>query len=179
MEFLKATTEDIKAVSDIYDAVRNSRFCVWSERYPTEEHALQDMKAGCLYVLKEKETVIACASVEPIAEDDDLPFWQINDGTHREISRVAVAPAYQGRRLARKIVGMLLEELKQNGISSIHLLAAKNNPPAFRTYLALGFDVIGECHRYGADYFVCEKILTERGSYEVNRYEYDRKRYDF
>ncbi|MBQ8496608.1 MAG: GNAT family N-acetyltransferase [Clostridia bacterium] len=162
MEFLKATAADIAAVVTIYDAVRNSEFCAWNEYYPTQEHAVQDMETGCLYVLKEDGEVITCASVEPIAEDDDLPFWKINDGTHREISRVAVAPGHQGKRLAGKIVGMLLEELKRNGVSSIHLLASKTNPPAFRTYRALGFDFIGECYRYGTDYFVCEKILTDR-----------------
>ncbi len=159
MKLLKATSADISAVVKIYDAVRSRGFCVWSEQYPTMEHAMRDEEAGCLYILEHDGEVIGCASVEPIAEDDDLPFWKINDGTHREISRIAISPAHQGKRLAQKMVGMLLEKLKNEGISSIHLLAAKANPPAFRTYQALGFDFIGECHRYGADYFVCEKIL--------------------
>lgn len=162
MEFLQATSADIAAVVNIYEAVKKRGFCVWSEQYPTVEDATRDEEAGCLYVLKHDGEVIGCASVEPIAEDDDLPFWKINDGTHREISRIAILPAHQGKRLAQKMVGMLLDELKKNGISSIHLLAAKANPPAFRTYQALGFDFIGECYRYGADYFVCEKILIER-----------------
>lgn len=159
MEFLRATSADISAVSALYDAVKGHEFCVWNEHYPTAEHAAQDEKAGCLYVLKERHEVIGCASVEPIAEDDDLPFWRINDGTHREISRIAISPMHQGKRLARTMVGALLAELQKEGVRSVHLLAAKKNPPAFRTYQALGFDVIGECHRYGADYFVCEKIL--------------------
>ena len=159
MELLKASAADVSAVVEIYDAVRGRGFCVWSEHYPTEEHAARDREAGCLYVLKRGGEVIGCASVEPVAEDDDLPFWQINDGTHREISRIAIAPAHQGKRLAQTMVAMLLDELKKEGVSSIHLLAAKANPPAFRTYRALGFDVIGECYRYGSDYFVCEKLL--------------------
>lgn len=44
-------------------------------------------------------------------------------------------------------------------VRSIHLLAVKKNTPVVRTYSALGFDFIGECHRYGADYYVCEKLL--------------------
>ena len=31
--------------------------------------------------------------------------------------------------------------------------------PIIEYYRALGFDFIGECHRYNADYFVCEKLL--------------------
>ncbi len=162
MELLKANFADISAVVNIYNAVKGRGFCVWSESYPTEEHARRDEKAGCLYVLKDGEEVLGCASVEPVAEDDDLPFWRVNDGTHCEISRIAILPAHQGKHLAEKMVGMLLCELEKKGISSVHLLAAKANPPAYRTYRALGFDFIGECHRYGSDYFVCEKILLKK-----------------
>ena len=161
MEFLKATAADLEAVVSIYDAVRNRGFCVWNENYPKMEHAENDFRCGCLYVLKKEGRVIGCASVEPIAEDDDLPFWRINDGSHREISRIAIAPSEQGKHLAGKVVGLLLEKLKKDGVSSVHLLAAKGNPPAFHTYRALGFDFIGECYRYGTDYFVCEKILGD------------------
>ena len=159
MELLKANAADIAAVVTIYDSVRNGKFCVWNEYYPTIEHATSDFDAGCLYVLKCDGEVMGCASVEPVSEDDDLPFWKINDGTHREVSRVAIAPDHQGKRLSGKMMGMLMAELKKQGVSSIHLLAAKKNLPAFRTYQALGFDVVGECYRYGADYFVCEKLL--------------------
>lgn len=161
MKLLKATFADISAVVNIYNAVKGRGFCVWSENYPTKEHAERDMQAGCLYVLKDGKEVIGCASVEPIPEDDDLPFWKVNDGTHREISRIAILPSHQGKHLAEKMVEMLICELEDLGVSSIHLLASKSNPPAYRTYRALGFDFIGECHRYGADYFVCEKILLK------------------
>ena len=159
MELLKANAADIAAVITIYDSVRNGEFCVWNEYYPTIEHAMADLNAGCLYVLKHEGEVIGCASVEPVAEDDDLPFWKINDGTHREVSRVAITPGYQGKGLSRKMMEMLMDELKKQGVLSIHLLAAKKNRPAFRTYQGIGFDVVGECFRYGADYFVCEKLL--------------------
>lgn len=162
MELIRATADDVAAVVKIYDAVRGCGFCVWSDAYPTIEHAARDQSLGCLYVLRIDGEVVGCASVEPIAEDDDLPFWRINDGSHREISRIAISPAHQGKRYAEKMVSLLLDELRFQNVSSVHLLAAKQNPPAYRTYRALGFDFIGECHRYGADYYVCEKILTEK-----------------
>ena len=97
--------------------------------------------------------------MEPETEDDDLPVWRICDGTHREVARVAVASAMQGNGLAKKIMARLIGELAAEGVKSVHLLAGKKNTPAVRTYRALGFDFIGECHRYGADYYICEKIL--------------------
>ena len=53
----------------------------------------------------------------------------------------------------------MLEELKKEGVRSVHLLAAKMNPPALKTYLSLGFEILGECFRYGHEYYVCEKLI--------------------
>ncbi len=161
MELKKATAADVKTVADMYESVKGGEFSVWSEDYPTADHALQDMRAGCLYILISDGECVGCIAVEPVAEDDDLPFWRVNDGNHREVSRVAVHPDHQGKGYAKIMTQMLIERLQSEGASSIHLLAAKKNLPAVRTYRSLGFDFIGECFRYGADYFVCEKILSE------------------
>ncbi|MBE6616675.1 MAG: GNAT family N-acetyltransferase [Ruminococcaceae bacterium] len=161
MELRKANYGDVPSVSKIYDIVRGGEFCVWNENYPTMDDARRDFEAGCLYVLLKDGEIIGCASVEPVAEDDDLPFWRVNDGTHREISRIAIAPAHQGRGYARVMVELLTNELKNQGVTSIHLLAAKVNRPAVNTYRKLGYDFIGECYRYGADYFVCEKVINK------------------
>ncbi len=160
MQLIKAKSNDVAAVAALYDAVRQGEFCVWNADYPTREHAATDAAAGCLYLLVQSGELIGCASVEPIPEDDDLP-WRICDGQHCEISRVAIAPEHQGRGYARMMVGMLLEELRRQGVSSVHLLAAKANPPAVKTYRALGFAFLGECHRYGADYYFFELPLSK------------------
>ena len=157
--FRKAYFGDIEKILALYQDVRGGKFCVWDAGYPNRERAEADIAAGGLYVLSRGGEILACASVEPETEDDDLPEWRICDGTHCEIARVAVASAHQGKGLAKKIMAFLADALRAEGVKSIHLLAGKKNTPAVRTYRALGFDFIGECHRYGADYHVCEKIL--------------------
>ncbi len=159
MKLIKASINEYLCAAKIYEAVKGSTFCAWDENYPTADRARMDAEAGCLYLLKDSENVIGCASVEPISEDNDLPFWKINDETHREIARIAISPEHQGKGYAKSMVGILLDELKENGVRSVHLLAAKMNPPALKTYLALEFDILGECFRYGHEYFVCEKLL--------------------
>lgn len=161
MELIKATLEDTKTVAEIYESVKGGEFSVWNENYPTIEDAIRDEAAACLYILREDGETIGCISVEPVSEDDDLPVWKINDGTHREVSRVAVHPDHQGKGYAKIMTEMLIGKLKSEGMSSVHLLAAKKNLPAVNTYRSLGFEFIGECFRYGADYFVCEKVLSE------------------
>ncbi len=157
--FRKADRGDIEKILALYGDVRGGEFCVWDEGYPNRARAESDIAAGGLYVLESYGEILACASVEPETEDDDLPFWRICDGTHREIARVAVVSAHQGEGLAKKIMALLTDALSAEGVRSIHLLAGKKNTPAVCTYRALGFDFIGECHRYNADYYVCEKLL--------------------
>ena len=159
MELIKASNGGYLIAADIYESVKGGKFCAWDEAYPTAERAKEDETAGCLYLLKDGDSIIGCASVEPISEDNDLPFWRINDETHREIARIAIKPEHQGKGYAKLLVGALLEELKNQGFHSVHLLAAKMNPPALKTYLSLGFEIRGECFRYGHDYYVCEKLL--------------------
>ncbi len=161
MELIKATAADVQAVAEIYESVKSGEFSVWNENYPTADDASRDEAAGCLYILKDGGEIIGCASVEPESEDDDLPFWRVNVGTHREISRIAINPAHQGKGYAAKMTELLIDRLKEQGVTSIHLLAAKKNLPAVSTYRSLGFEFIGECFRYGADYFVCEKVLLK------------------
>lgn len=159
MDLIKASTKDYPYAATLYEAVKGGKFCAWDESYPTADRAKADAEANCLYLLKDGDSVIGCASVEPIPEDNDLPFWRINDETHREIARIAISPEHQGKGYAKLMVGLLLDELKKQNVRSVHLLAAKINPPALKTYLSLGFDILGECFRYGHDYYVCEKII--------------------
>ena len=158
MKLIRATAADADAAATLYEAVKRGEFCVWSAHYPTLEHATADAAAGCLYLMMYQDTLVGCLSVEPIPEDDDLP-WRVCDGTHREVARVAVAPEHQGHGYAKRAMALLLDLLKEQGVTSVHLLAAMSNIPAFRTYQALGFDVLGQCHRYGSDYYICEKLL--------------------
>ncbi len=156
---VKALTEDIAEVCAIYESVKGGRYCPWNENYPTRSEAEADVAAGTLYVLKSGEEILGCISIEPKAEDDDLA-WQICDGDHREIARVAISPNHQGKGLAKAMVSMLISEMKIQKISSLHLLVAKSNPPAIHTYTSNGFEIIGECYRYDTDFYIAELILN-------------------
>ena len=130
MELIKATAADVQAAAEIYESVKNGEFSVWNENYPTADDATRDEAAGCLYILKDGEETIGCASVEPEAEDDDLPFWRVNDGTHREISRIAINPAHQGKGYAAKFLAkrIRIEMTIESTSSNCHAI---RNPPPF------------------------------------------------
>ena len=160
LRLICADAMHIPCVLSLYEEAKKDEFCVWNEHYPTIEHVTADVMAKGLYLLVRGDDVIGCVSVESVPEDDDLP-WRICDGTHREVARLTIAPCHRGHGYASKMMLLLMEELQRQGARSVHLLAAKCNPPAYRTYRSLGFDFFGECYRYGTDYYICEKLLRE------------------
>ncbi len=157
-ELALAKLDELDEIVGIYESVKGGEFCPWNESYPTAADAKGDIEAGTLYLLKNGGAIIGCISLEPFSADDDL-CWRVCDGKHREIVRVAIAPKYQGRGYANIMVKMLIGEMRHIGVSSLHLLVAKANPPALNTYKSNGFEIIGECYRYDTDFFIGELVL--------------------
>ncbi len=158
LKLVRAQKCDIPSVCEIYESVKSGKYCPWNESYPTEENAVEDVEAQTLYLLKDGNNILGCISLEPSSADDDL-CWKVCDGNHREIVRVAVAPSHQGKGYAKVMVNLLIDEMKRQHVSSLHLLVAKANPPALNTYKAVGFEIIGECYRYDTDFFIGELVL--------------------
>ncbi len=158
LKLVKAVIEELPKVCAIYESVKGGKYCPWNENYPTQIEAEGDIAAQTLYLLKKGGDIIGCISLEPESADDDLN-WRTCDGNHREIVRVAVLPEHQGKGYAKIMVAMLIDEMKKQNVSSLHLLVAKSNPPAIRTYSDNGFEIIGECYRYDTDFFIAELVL--------------------
>jgi len=59
------------------------------------------------------------------------------------IDRVAIAPAYRGRRLAQQLVRAALDQARDREYRTVDLLVFAGNVPACRTYLAVGFVDVG------------------------------------
>lgn len=63
-------------------------------------------------------------------------------GTVGEVYVVAVAPAYQGRGLARPLTALGLGHLARQGLATVDLYVDGDNTPARATYARLGFETI-------------------------------------
>lgn len=59
---------------------------------------------------------------------------------------------------AGNIAGVM-EELKKRGYKAVHLLVAKDNVKALRSYDKLNFENVGECELWGHMYWCYEKAL--------------------
>ena len=116
------------------------------------------MKNGCLYVYEHDGKTIGAVSVVPENELDGMECWTQNEAA-REFARVTVSKEYSGRGFAGIMVRELLSVLSSQGCKSVHILVAKCNKAALRTYEKLGFEFVGECFMYGNDYYMAEKLL--------------------
>jgi len=158
MELRKADIKDKKRVLELYDSVRGKGFCPWNEEYPVMREIDGDTAAGCLYLFTEGEKLIGALSVEPENELDDRPFWRCPDKA-AEVARVVVAPGYQGKGIAARMMGMIEQRLKREGFEAIHLLVAEDNLPAWKTYEKTGFSFLDRIEIYGGIFRACEKII--------------------
>ncbi len=154
----RASKKDLDEVGKLYENVKGGKFCPWNVDYPTMREAEGDLAAGCLYVLKDGARLIGACSIEPVAEDSDLPHWRERE-SFVEIARVAVTPNMQGRGYCTYMISSLLDEIKKSGCRCVHLLVQVDNVTAIKVYRSLGFEFLGTCHRYGSEYYACEKIL--------------------
>ncbi len=160
--FEKAGAEETEKVLSLYQSVFGSAFCIWSDDYPGAEEIRADYETNNLFVLRSGAKLVGAISIVPENELDDLECWSIHDGRVAEIARVAVAPAYQGKGLALNMVRETEKILINRGCRGVHLLVARKNIPALKTYEKAGYRVMGECDMFGHRFYACEKELEQR-----------------
>lgn len=158
MEFVKALKAEEEEILSLYEEAKKSGNTTWNEYYPTDEEADADLDAGTLYVLKDAGRIVGAVSVAPENEIDNFTGWLFPEPA-REIVRVAVLPACQGKGLAGVMMREIESVLKAEGVKTARLLVAVKNPAACRTYAKDGFSFRGRTFMYGNEYFACEKEL--------------------
>ncbi len=99
-----------------------------------------------------------------ISIDDDpnvecLTCWSETMVPSAEVSRVGVCQEFQNQGIAGKLLKGVMEELKKRGYKAVHLLVAKDNVKALRSYDKLNFENVGECELWGHMYWCYEKAL--------------------
>lgn len=157
--FRPAAAADLPAIWAVYQSVLGQPGCTWSAEYPEREDLDRDLAAGGLYVLTLAGQVVAAASLVPENELDELSCWRCRDGRHRELARVAVLRACQGRGYAKLLLSQLLPLLAEQGCTSLRLLVAIGNLAARKTYEALSFRFLDTCRMYGHEYEAGEREL--------------------
>ena len=185
MEFRKAKREEAEEILQLYQSLIGTEYCVWTENYPTEREVEFDLSRNALFCLYEKmpepdereqgARLSVGQTAEPlpvtrgrlmgtISIDDDpeveaLSCWSEDLTPVAELSRLGVAVEYQNRGIARILLQEAMAELKSQGYKAVHILVAKDNVKALRSYEKLHFSTAGECELFGNSYWCYEKEL--------------------
>lgn len=166
MEFRLARREEADEILKLYKSLIGMEYCAWTENYPTEQEVEFDLSRDALFCLREisDETAHTQPLVSVISIDDDpqvkaLSCWSQELTPVAELSRLGVAVEYQNRGIARRLLREAMEVLKQRGYKAVHILVAKDNVKALRSYEKLHFTLAGECNLYDHAYWCYEKAL--------------------
>ncbi len=130
----------------------------WDEDYPNKDIIEDDIKNKNLYVLEDRDKVIASISVLD-EEPAELNVIDWEDGKACFLVRLCVAPECQGKGIGEEMMKNISGIAKKKGYKATHHLAAEANKAANRLYQRMGYKDLGKIHVYDTDFIAYEKML--------------------
>ena len=159
MIFRKVKREELPRIREIFNGVMGTRGCTWGEQYPTDEHIALDLAADSVWGLEENGILIAVITVEREAEHSPLFNWRVCDGRECELARLAVAREHHGHGYAAVLLQKILDMLRGEGTSAVHLLVSPDHAAAIKTYTRFGFEYRDICTLYEDVYHAYELVF--------------------
>ena len=159
MIFRKVKQDELPRIREIFNGVMGTLGCTWSEHYPTDEHIAADLAADSVFGLEEDGILVAVITVEAEPEHSALFDWRVADGRERELARLAVAIEHHGKGYGAILFGKILDMLKDEGASAVHLLVSPAHRAAITTYTRFGFEYRDICTLYEDIYHAYELVL--------------------
>lgn len=153
-DFLLADIDDISEIINIYQSQIGTPGCTWDFEYPNKETAESDIKIKSLYILKEKEKIIAVASAGSFNELAHLKWKPKNPC---ELARIGVIPTMKKQGIGTIILRNVINAMKERGYDGIRMLVSKTNHAALALYNKSGFEICGETFMFEHD-FCCYQI---------------------
>lgn len=132
----------------------------WDEVYPDAAVFGRDLASGTLHVLREGDAILGCFTLDT-AHD---PLWQgmawaVPPESAAVVRRLMVAPAAQGRGLAKKLMAHAESLARARGFRAVHLDCFLANPAALALYERLGYRRVGTAQTRKGPFVCFEKIL--------------------
>jgi len=160
------TRRDLSAVMTLVrrciDDMRERGIDQWDDVYPSLERFAADVGGGSLYVAssgRHRVVGVFALDQEQDAEYASVP-WSMEEEPVAVVHRLMVDPRFQGRGLARALMGFAERTAVERGCVVMRLDAFTRNPNALALYRGLGYRDAGQVMlRKGA--FRCfERRLT-------------------
>lgn len=159
MIFDRIKENEKEQVLNLYRSVLGTEYCVWTEDYPGEREIAFDLSRDALFGIWDGEKLAGVISIDDDPEVEKLTCWSKTMVPSAELARVGVALEYQNKGIARRLLAEVMLVAKERGYQGVHLLVAKENVKALRSYGKLEFENVGECYMFGHEYWCYEKAL--------------------
>lgn len=153
MEFRRATMADLPAlmviVQEAIELLKQQGSPQWQNGYgPTQEKISKMIQKQEMYVLEDQIIVAMGAlvhGIDPVYTAIEEGEWQ-GDAPYISIHRVAVARQFTGKGLAKKILELLVNEAKKQGIDDVRIDTHQLNVGMQKAILSSGFSYCGIVH---------------------------------
>jgi ribosomal protein S18 acetylase RimI-like enzyme len=155
-DFCLAHEKDISAIMNFYHGLIGIRGCTWNLDYPHETNVTQDIGNNSLYLLKEKNNIIAVAAAGVSNELQELQ-WSIKNPC--DLARIGVSFNRQNKGIGTIMLNMVINAVKKRGFDGIRMIVSKNNTSALALYNKNGFIKCGETNMYNIDFCCYEMIF--------------------
>ena len=155
-QFKKATQNDAREILALYQSVKGTPYCAWSDTYPGPQEIEYDLSREALFSLWDGDTLVAVITVDKDEQVEQLTCWSKELEPSVELSRLGVHPEYQNQGLACRMIREVMDIMRSEGKKSIHYLVAKQNLKAIRSYAKLHPNIVGESDLFMTDWWCCE-----------------------
>lgn len=153
--FQKAKEQDQIRIFELYQSVIQSTFTTWDENYPSKALILEDIRNENLYILIDKDEIVAVGYLGKNENEDDN--WAIHLNNPFGVARICVNPSYQGRGIGSYFMQKLIDEAKHRGADGMHFHVCTKNIAAMKMYEKVGFSNCGlGKSNYGFDFYKFE-----------------------
>ncbi len=130
----------------------------WDEVYPDRKTVENDIESGNLYgYFDDKELcAVQVLNTEESPEYSQVD-WKYSDSKPLVLHRLCVAPEYQNRGIAGKMIHFAEEFAEKNRYRTIRFDAFKGNPVSLKIYEKMGYRISGTVRFRKGDFHCFEK----------------------
>ena len=154
--FSLAVSSDISKIVNIYRGLIGTPGCTWNTEYPNVVTAESDISSKSLYVLKNREEIIAVVSAGSFGELDHLKWKPKNPC---ELARIGVITSMQKQGVGTIALKKVIAAMKEKNYDGIRMIVSKSNPAALALYDKNGFDMCGETFMYNIDFYCYQMTI--------------------
>jgi GNAT superfamily N-acetyltransferase len=119
----------------------------WNSTYPDPERIQNDLAAGSIYLAKDKGV---CKGMVTLNDTEPEDYKQVNFQSGRQkplfLQNMAVHPKWQGKGIAKLMLGFALKTAKENGFDTIRADVYKPSEDAKQLYEKQSFKEVASFH---------------------------------